>query len=237
MQKGKIARKEMLELLQARSHYGSDSIEVLVQKYKFLIYGLAQKLLNLEVQDEFDDLVQKGYLGLFEAINKYSKSRVKSAFTTYVYGWIKANMMDGGHRVAHKRIYCRSCSSDSKKIYCFSSFNGMFCPACGKQFSYAQNHLQELSLNDDVLDGVTFQDIIPSYDPDVLYQTELKELWQIVDTLPERFRGVIKKRYLQGKTLSEIGADYNITKEAVRQREKKALKILKKRFCMERSYS
>ena len=62
-------------------------------------------------------------------------------------------------------------------------------------------------------------------------ETEQKELinyklMETIESLPERLRYVIKKRFLEDKTLKEIGKDLKLTKERIRQLEEEALRKL-----------
>lgn len=56
---------------------------------------------------------------------------------------------------------------------------------------------------------------------------EIEALMQMVEALPERLRQVISMRYIEGRTLQDIGAAFNVTRERVRQIEAKALEVLR----------
>lgn len=76
-------------------------------------------------------------------------------------------------------------------------------------------------------DVQTLYNTIPAPQTDTIRETQLKELWEVVETLPEKQRVVLKLRYSDGKTLEDTGKELGITRERVRQIEAKALRLLK----------
>ena len=85
-------------------------------------------------------------------------------------------------------------------------------------------------------DGDTLIDMIPNVDadaPDAAFNTKdiLKEkLISILNVLDERERSIIEDYFgLSGtpRTLEDIGTDFNLTKERVRQIKEKALRRLR----------
>jgi RNA polymerase sigma factor (sigma-70 family) len=50
----------------------------------------------------------------------------------------------------------------------------------------------------------------------------------IISTLSDREYSIIKKRFWEGKTLEEVGIDYKVTRERIRQIESKAVRKIKK---------
>lgn len=53
-------------------------------------------------------------------------------------------------------------------------------------------------------------------------------LWGLVDGLGEREAEILRKRYKQGKTLKQIAEEKQVSIEAIRQQERKAMKELRK---------
>lgn len=53
-------------------------------------------------------------------------------------------------------------------------------------------------------------------------------LWECVDSLPGRQPKVIRKQYQDNMTMTEIGREYGVSCEAVRQDQSKALRELRK---------
>lgn len=49
---------------------------------------------------------------------------------------------------------------------------------------------------------------------------------ECVDSLEDRQPEVIRKRYQEGRTWRHIGADFGVTREVIRQTERKALRAL-----------
>lgn len=60
-------------------------------KYRLLIFKIAKKLVKEGVSVEFDELVQRGYLALLEAVNNFKQTR-RNRFTTYLYPCLEGVM-------------------------------------------------------------------------------------------------------------------------------------------------
>jgi len=80
---------------QIRSHrllgvFGTAGEEDIADKYKLLIFKIAKKLANEGVRVEFDELVQRGYLALLEAVNNFKQTR--NRFTSYLYPCVEGVM-------------------------------------------------------------------------------------------------------------------------------------------------
>lgn len=59
---------------------------------------------------------------------------------------------------------------------------------------------------------------------DRMQHEQLKEiLWECVDSLPGRQPEVIRKQYQENMTMTEIGREYGVSCEAIRQDQAKAL--------------
>lgn len=83
----------------------------------------------------------------------------------------------------------------------------------------------------DVLVGDTIPDpadIEESVTDNVMQQELSEALWQQVDSLQEQQAAVIRMRYQDDMTLKEVGQQLGITPEAVRMKQKTALRELKK---------
>lgn len=63
---------------------------------------------------------------------------------------------------------------------------------------------------------------------DVDDRAENAWIWEAVNRLDTKLSDTITKRYKYGKTLCEIGMDNDVSIECIRQREKKALRLLQK---------
>lgn len=56
---------------------------------------------------------------------------------------------------------------------------------------------------------------------------EFQPLYEAVDSLPERERAIIRQRYFDGLTLGQIAERRGVTKQAVSEMERKALRLLR----------
>jgi RNA polymerase primary sigma factor len=83
----------------------------------------------------------------------------------------------------------------------------------------------------DTLTEIVADESIPLPEKEALRELFLEDLLEIVDKLPAREALVLRRRYgLEGagpQTLAEIGRDLGISRERVRQIEKRALRRLK----------
>ena len=66
---------------------------------------------------------------------------------------------------------------------------------------------------------------------DIIYESLKEQLNEVLHTLPERERKVLEMRFglnnLKQMTLEEVGKYYNVSRERIRQIEKKALRRLR----------
>ena len=83
----------------------------------------------------------------------------------------------------------------------------------------------ELTVKDTVGSGEELEeDVIGQLD----YQCMKEQLWEAVDSLPGIQSDVIRCRFLDSKTLQDIGAKYNVSREAARSYQDKAMRELRK---------
>lgn len=204
---------------------------------------------------ELEDLEQEGYLALYPAIDGYDPERgVK--FLTYAENWIRQRIRryvqdKGGclrlpvYRQDSVRKYQRF-----KSDFMMSRGREPSDVEIRYYLELTQEQVEEIrgdiqksrlgSLDSPVagLDGgedITVGDLVAapgSVEDDVLEERqreELKrELWDCVDSLPDRQGEVLRMRYQKDMSLSMIGREYGTTPEAVRQIHAKALRELRK---------
>ena len=100
-----------------------------------------------------------------------------------------------------------------------------------------QNEFQDIvSLNEAIGDNIFLEDVIGNefnLEETIIKSDQLSEMYELLqNTLTERERTIIELRYGLGNnkihTLKEIGKKLNITRERVRQIEKKSISKLKK---------
>jgi RNA polymerase sigma factor (sigma-70 family) len=66
--------------------------------------------------------------------------------------------------------------------------------------------------------------------PDPQDEIRLNELTTLLSGLPDREQNIIQSRFFDNKTLEQVGQKLHLTRERVRQIEKKALRTLRKQY-------
>jgi RNA polymerase primary sigma factor len=195
------------------------------------------------------DLIQDGTLGLMKAVDRYQVEK-GFKFSTYASWWIRqsitrsianisktiripVHMYDLFSRVKKATRDYLNNHGIEPNIETISDITGV--PMASLKLIYLYND-DILSLDEKFGDGdSTYNDIIQdirNLNPDEHNQTKILEefIIEILQVLNERERLVIKMRYgidTDEKTLEEIGSLLGVSRERVRQLEKRAIKKLK----------
>ena len=212
---------------------------------------MAAKRYSLHTSISFEDLVQEGNVGLMRAVELFDPDK-GFKFSTYAMYWIKQSISRAilNHSRAI-RIPIHMLELKTK----YNKAKQDFIEKYGREATTAEmatlmkldvSKIKEIellikdpvslntSLNDE--DDGTLEDLIadPNQDrPDDRIDNELraKAIGQILETLEEREKEIIIARYgLNGKkpkTLDELGKEYKLTKERIRQIEQKALRKMR----------
>ena len=179
---------------------------------------------------ELSDLIAEGNYGLLKAIKNFDWSK-KLRFISYAVWWIRQSILQSlneNSRTIRLPVNVVQELYREKKIM---EKTGKDLP---EKFATLPSIIDlDRQINED---GDTMLDIIPndgSYQPDEVFnnQDALKErLLSIMNILDERERLIIEDYFGmsgQTRTLEDIGNDFNLTKERVRQIKEKALRKLR----------
>lgn len=214
-----------------------------------LVISIAKKYSHLGVG--FSDLIQEGNLGLMRAVDKF-EHRQGYKFSTYATWWIRQAIMRSlADQARTIRIPVHMGETINKLIKvsralvqekgreptCEEISNKMRIPVhkVRKIIKFAQEPISletPIGEEEDSHLADFVEDKAALSPPDVFIYTNLREqIEDVLKTIPEREAKVIKIRFGLGDgnehTLEEIGEQFKVTRERIRQIEVKALRKLK----------
>jgi RNA polymerase primary sigma factor len=183
----------------------------------------------------FEDLINEGNIGLIQAVERYDADR-GCPFISYAVWWIRHAVLKAIR--ANARLVHRPAGPADEPDPAAEAY-----PAAG---GGTAAWLEPLSLDSPVFDeesSAPLSDLIAdrrSRDPDELVVDELlkEEVGRLLSTLPPRDAVILEDRFgLKGGkpvSLQELGNRYLLTKERIRQIEKRALRRLRHRAATRR---
>jgi RNA polymerase primary sigma factor len=201
--------------------------EIIEGNLRFVI-TVAKQYQNQGV--DFPDLVAEGNLGLIKALNNFDWTK-NLRFISYAVWWIKQSILQSLNE--HSRTIripvnvVQDLQKEKKRVEKTGD-------KMGDRFANLPYTINlEHQINEE---GDTLIDLIENKDsmrPDEIFNTstQLKDgLINIMNILDEREKQIVEDYYgISGtpRTLEDIGSDFNLTKERVRQIKEKALRKLR----------
>lgn len=202
---------------------------------KNLIYSIASRYSNYH---SIEDLFQAGCLGMIEAYEKYDKTK-NIKFTTYAYpyilGAVTTYVRENSPIKINKDIQSLINKIDKAKNILIqnymrlpsnkeiSDFLELPLELIDKIDSYKKTYF---SLDDEAFDDFSNHELIGNYQDNDMYIALKDE----IESLNEPEKTIIKQRYFNDKTQTEIAKSLNLSQVDVSRKEHKVLKKLKQKL-------
>ena len=235
--------------MKKREEEGEQAKKLLTEANLRLVVNIAKHFSNPDM--EFADLIQEGSIGLSKAVVKFDYTR-GNKFSTYATGWIKQAITRAiADQARTIRIPVHMNETINKLNKCERELTHTY----GRKPTYEELAekmnitIEKLmmikrvsqktkSLEDPVgeEDDSSYGDFVPDEvnpNPEDYTATEAlkRELNSLLGNLSDREERVIKLRFglIDGrtKTLEEVGKEFGVTRERIRQIEAKALRKLR----------
>ena len=245
-----LTKEEEYELLRKiREDKDEDARHLLILSNLRLVISVAKKSMGNGLL--LIDLISEGNIGLIKAINKFDYEK-GHRFSTYAVWWIKQSIkkavINKGRDI---RIPSYKYEQLSKVNRTIMEYISEFGETPTTKYIADKTELKEskvvlllnefqdiLSLNETIGDNIFLEDVIGASDnieEKIIKEDQLAEMRELLDNiLSDREKEILELRYglYDNKihTLKEIGDMLSITRERVRQIEKKAITKLKLHF-------
>lgn len=227
----------------------AENMELLWKQNKGFIAKLAMKYRGYA---EMDDLQQEGFLGLCEAVRQYDPEQ-SIPFLYYAAFWIKQAMrryIDNYCGVVKIPVYTkewirkyRKAVREYQAYYGVEPSDAALCAV----LSISEEKLHVIREDErmgqigslsapipcedeglDLLDTISSgEDVEGDCIRHLDHQNMKRMLWEEVDALPDGQGRILRCRFIEGKTLKELGETEGAPQSAIRQKQDKALNALR----------
>lgn len=246
-----LTKEEEEELLKKVKTGDLEAKNKLIVSNLRLVISIAKNYSNKGMN--FIDLISEGNFGLIHSIDKFDISK-GYRFSTYAVWWIKQAITKALMcKVRKIRIpsYKYDLLNRINRITVRELMKTGEYPTneeIGKELNITPEKVEEIliefqdvmSLNEEIGENLNLEDVVldkyeETLEDKLMKEVTKKNVYQMLEDLTLREREILMRRYgLAGyriHTLEEVGLSFNITRERVRQIEKKSLEKLKKKYC------
>lgn len=244
-----ISNEELCRLYQEGNKH---ALDIIIENNERLVYSRVMRYYKMNRHGlSIDDLFQEGCIGMIKAVGRFNID-LGFKFSTYAINWIDQaiarSIADKGFTIRvpvhmfdninkFNRIYKEmeiKESMDEDKLEALMKNTGFKLRQIKEINNVSSNILNISSLNIKVGEGedtelISFLESSRSNNPidEVTYAHLVARLKEALDSLTTRERNIIIYRFgldkQEPRTLEEIGSMYDLTRERIRQIEKKAL--------------
>ena len=240
-----MTNEELVEEIQL-GHNIQGNMGELYLKNKNFIYQVAREFQSTKY--ELDDLMQEAYFGLFNAAKGFDPDQ-EVKFLTYAAYHIRKcirrfyfSNISESYRIPEYIVillgqYKKFCSDYKQKNQEEPSDQEIMdaLEVSEEKLHQLQGYLEQMStISMDALapgkDGVRIGETIPdicNIEDQVIEAVTLLGIWEEVDKLEDRQKKIILGRYKEDLTQGDLATDLKISRAAIGQIEKEALKVLK----------
>ena len=245
-----LTKEEEYELLKRiREENDEQARQLLILSNLRLVISTAKKSLGNGLP--LIDLISEGNIGLIRAINKFDYEK-GHRFSTYAVWWIKQAIkkaiINTGRDIRIPSYKYEQLAKVNKVI---TDYIAKYGEEPSTEYIAKEVELKEskvillmnefqdvMSLNESIGDNIYLEDVIGEendVEDKIIKEDQLSEMRELLENvLADREKEILELRYglYNNKihTLKEIGEILNITRERVRQIEKKAIMKLKNHF-------
>ena len=244
-----INAEEEVELARRIKKNDSIALEKLISANLRFVVSVAKQYQNQGLS--LPDLINEGNLGLIKAAQRFDETR-GFKFISYAVWWIRQSILQAlAEQARIVRLPLNKIGSINKINKVFNELEQQFereptILEISQVMELAPNDIKDalrssgrhVSMDAPLQDGedgtlyeVLLNSDTPSPDRELLNESLRKEIERALSTLTYREASIIKLYFgLGGKhphTLEEIGEEFNLTRERVRQIKEKAIKRLK----------
>lgn len=224
--------------------------EELIQSNLRLVVSIAKKYNGKSTKISFLDLIQEGNIGLMKAVDKWDYS-LGYKFSTYATWWIKQSiskaLLDQSRAIRIPVHIIEKLSKLAKITNELTIELGRepLIKEIAERMGEEEKTIKEwraivkdpisidqtINEDDDATIGdLVADDTIDNPIEDIHNQEVTKRVTDVLSTLETREADVIRRRFgigMRAQTLEEVGQDYGLSKERIRQIEEKAMRKLR----------